>query len=110
MLSKDIFCFKSIIASITAIEEYTKDVHDSKSFRENQIVIDACLMHIVNIGEMVNRLSDAYTEQHLEIEWHKIKGLRNVIAHDYFGVDCDEIWAVISMHLPKLKDYICNNQ
>ncbi len=55
---------------------------------------------------MVTRLSDEFTEKHHQIEWLKIKGLRNIIAHDYFGIDIEEIWSVINIYLPELKKFI----
>ena len=61
------------------------------------------MMNIIIIGEMVTRLSEEFTQKFDHIEWHKIKGLRNIIAHDYFGVDAEEVWDIIKKHLPKLQ-------
>jgi uncharacterized protein with HEPN domain len=55
---------------------------------------------------MVARLSDEFTMENSHIDWHKIKGFRNILAHDYFGIDAEEVWDIIKMHLPKLKSDI----
>ena len=55
------------------------------------------------IGEMVSKLSENIKNQHLEVEWIKIKGFRNIVAHDYFGIDAEEIWQIINNDLPDLK-------
>ena len=68
--------------------------------------MDACLMHLVNIGEMASRLSDEILSDESLINWHKIRGLCNIIAHDYFGIDYREIWSVLSIHIPVLKRVI----
>jgi uncharacterized protein with HEPN domain len=61
------------------------------------------MMNFVVIGEMVDKLSIDFKNKHPEIEWHKIKGFRNIVAHDYFGVDAEEIWQIIKNDIPKLK-------
>jgi len=106
MLSKDKLALQGILESIVKIALYTKSVSTVEDLRNNELVFDACLINLVNIGEMVNRLSDEFIEEHSAIEWHKIKALRNIIAHDYFGIDYDEIWSVINLHLPLLKQFI----
>jgi len=106
MLFKDRNCLLGILESIEKILEYSQDIKDADSLHSNLLIFDACLMNIVNIGELVNRLSTEFTYEHDEIDWFKILGLRNIIAHDYFGVDYDEIWTIIKAHIPVLKSFI----
>ncbi len=61
------------------------------------------MMNFVVIGEMINKLSDEFKNTHPEIEWIKIKGFRNVVAHDYFGIDAEEVWQIIIYKIPSLK-------
>ena len=60
-------------------------------------------MNFIVIGEMVVRLSVEFINHHNTIDWFKIKGFRNIVAHDYFGVDAKEVWNIVQLHLPKLK-------
>jgi uncharacterized protein with HEPN domain len=106
MPSKDKLAVQGILESIRKIKQYTKSIKTAEELRKDELVIDACLINLVNIGEMVNRLSDEFIEAHSSIDWHKIRGLRNIIAHDYFGIDPEEIWSVIKIHIPKLSKYL----
>jgi len=58
------------------------------------------------IGEAISRLSDQFCVTHSQIEWRKIRGLRNIVIHDYAKIDVDIIWSVISTELPALISFI----
>jgi uncharacterized protein with HEPN domain len=64
------------------------------------------MMNFVVIGEMVEKLSDEFKKKHSEVEWIKIKGFRNLVAHDYFGIDAEEVWQIIKNKIPALKSDI----
>lgn len=61
------------------------------------------MMNFVIIGEMVDKISDEFKSKHPGIEWIKIKGFRNIVAHDYFGIDAEEVWQIIKTWIPTLK-------
>jgi uncharacterized protein with HEPN domain len=63
-------------------------------------------MNFVVIGEAVLRLEPSFIETNSVIEWHKIKGFRNLIAHDYFGIDTEEVWDIVTNKIPSLKAFI----
>lgn len=48
-------------------------------------------------------MSDDIVDRDNRIEWHKIKGFRNIVAHNYFGVDAEEVWQIIKNDIPDLK-------
>lgn len=58
-------------------------------------------MNFLVIGETVPKISESVISANPQIAWSKIKGLRNIVAHDYFGVDAEEIWEIIQKHIPK---------
>lgn len=60
-------------------------------------------MNFVIIGEAVARLTDKVKAKESQIPWTKIKGFRNIVTHDYFGVDAEEVWQIIKNHLPELE-------
>ena len=64
------------------------------------------MMQFIVIGESIARLDEAFKRQNDTIPWQKIKDFRNIIAHNYFGVDAQEIWDIISYHLLPLKESI----
>ena len=63
----------------------------------------SCNMCIIQIGELVNRLSDEFTEEHPEIPWHAMKAMRNLHAHDYERVDLQIVWNTLVEEIPVLQ-------
>ena len=61
------------------------------------------MINFVVIGEMVDKLSDDFKDDYDNIEWIKVLGFRNIVAHDYFGIDAEEVWQIIKNKIPKLK-------
>ena len=98
----------ALIESIEKIELYSKDFGDADTFYHDQKSFDASMMQFVVIGEIISRLDENFKISHTEIPWQKIKDFRNIIAHDYFGIDADEIWDIINNKLLPLKSDIKN--
>ena len=92
-----------MLEAIAKIEEFTKGISNADEFYSNQLVFDACLMNFIVIGEMTLRIDESLKNGRQEIEWYNIKGFRNIIAHDYLGIDVEEVWQIIEHRLPKLK-------
>lgn len=63
-------------------------------------------MCIIQIGELVGRLSDEFVEEYNDIPWHAIKGMRNLHAHDYENVDLENVWNSLIKDIPELKEQI----
>ena len=68
----------------------------------------AVSMVIVNLGESVTKLSEEYLEEHSEIPWREIVGMRNIFAHNYLGINFTELWDTIEYDIPELKDSLNN--
>jgi len=63
------------------------------------------LIHLIQvIGEAARRVSRDFTSQHPEIPWADIIAMRHKVVHDYFGVDEDIVWQVVTADLPPLLD------
>ena len=105
-LDKDIENLKDIIEYIEKIEIYTSEFSGPEEFYINQVYFDATLMNFVNIGEAVSRITPLLKNRHKEIDWESIKGLRNMIAHDYLGIDAEEIWQIARSSIPILEKQI----
>lgn len=75
-------------------------------FRVNQTECDAVLYRLIIIGEATKRLSSRFRDEHAQIRWGAMAGLRDVVVHRYDRVDIDEIWDIASVHVPALLDYI----
>ncbi len=73
-------------------------------FVKNEMVMEACVFNLSQMGELVNKLDDAYKQEHGQIAWNQIYGLRNRIVHDYEGVNLKLVWEIIEYDLPELRD------
>jgi uncharacterized protein with HEPN domain len=113
MSSRDRFYLESILTSIRKIEAFVQGVNSQQQFYEDQKTFDSVLMNFVIIGELVGKLTEDTRNGAPQIEWNKIKAFRNLVAHNYFGLDSEEIWQLIHSHLPLLKERLTtylNNQ
>jgi uncharacterized protein with HEPN domain len=106
MLTKDQHCLESIIEATDRIIEYTSGIKSADDFNNDYRNFDATMMNFVVIGEMVDKLSDDFKKEHPKMEWIKIKGFRNIVVHDYFGIDAEEVWQIIKNKIPVLKSDI----
>lgn len=84
------------------IERYTAGL-DRQAFLSDDKTIDAVVRNLEIIGEAVRRLPDDFKSKHKKIPWYRIAGLRNRIVHDYFGLDLEIVWHIISSDLQDLK-------
>ena len=93
---------------LTAMERILKycDNMDKETFLHDDKTVDASVRNIEIIGEAAARMPTDYTSQYPKIPWQKMAGMRNRIVHDYFGIDLEIIWQVISHNIPELKQQI----
>ena len=103
---KDSLNLLSIMDSISKIIQFTSNQRDPDAFFTDVKSFDAVLMNFIIIGEMVDRISEEFKKDNPQIEWIRIKGFRNLVAHDYFGIDAEEVWQIIFNDLPILKTEI----
>ncbi|MBU1169564.1 MAG: DUF86 domain-containing protein [Proteobacteria bacterium] len=101
---KDHNCILNIIDAIEKIQKYSCLFTNADEFNSNNMSFDATLMNFIVIGEMTSKISeDLIHRTDINIDWFKIKGFRNIIAHNYFGIDAEEVWQIIKNNLPALK-------
>ena len=102
MSEKDWANMLNILDCAQKIQTYMTDFNDADSFYVDTKTFDAVLMNFVVIGETVSKISDSFKDKNNQIPWTKVKDFRNLIAHDYFGIDAEEVWQIIKNHLPIL--------
>lgn len=81
------------------MNKYNSDLTTFKKDISFQYASNMC---IIQIGELVSRLSDEFLEQYKQIPWHAIKSMRNLHAHDYDRVDLDIVWNTLQEDIPHL--------
>lgn len=99
--------FNDIIESIEKIENYVKGL-DYEKFTKNSLVVDAVIRNLAIIGEAVKKIPSDVKKKHNEIEWKKVAGLRDILVHEYSGVNLKIIWDIIEHKIPELKNSINN--
>ena len=92
---------EDIIDSGKKILEYTRNL-TFEDFTKDGKTIDAVIRNFEISGEAANRLPDDFKENHPEIDWYRIRGFRNRIVHDYFGIDFTIVWKIKNSFLPSL--------
>ena len=105
-MKKNIKIFlEHILESINLIEKYVKD-KDKNDFLKSTQIQDATIRRIEIIGEAIKNIPDSFRETYTIIPWKEITGMRDILSHQYFGVDLDLTWEVIKEDIPELKKQI----
>jgi uncharacterized protein with HEPN domain len=90
-----------IIDSIEKIEQYTQGL-DEEEFLDNTQIQDAVFRRLEIIGEAVKNIPDDFRSRYPDISWRRIAGLRDILIHEYFGVNARRAWKAIKDDAPKL--------
>jgi uncharacterized protein with HEPN domain len=75
----------------------------------SSLIQDAVLRNLQVLAESTQHLSDEFKTRHPEIEWYKISGLRNILVHDYLGIDIETVWVMIGEQLTTLKNAVLDS-
>ena len=91
---------EDMLNSILRIEEYIGEFTFSE-FKMNYMVVDAVIRNFEIIGEASKNIPTEIQNKYPQIPWKKMYGLRNLIAHEYFGIDYEMIWEISKNNLPQ---------
>ncbi|MFH1593575.1 MAG: DUF86 domain-containing protein [Candidatus Omnitrophota bacterium] len=94
-----------IMEAIKRIEKYTKGLTVER-FKKDSLISDGVVRNLEIIGEAVKNIPANVKDRDTDIEWKKIAGLRDILAHEYFGVDLEILWDIIENKIPDLKKEI----
>jgi uncharacterized protein with HEPN domain len=84
------------------IISYTKDLSTQEFFKDSR-TYDAVMRNIQIIGEAIKHLPAEVRKEYKNVDWKKAAGLRDIVVHEYFGVNRDIIWDVIKNKIPELE-------
>jgi uncharacterized protein with HEPN domain len=93
---------EDILDSIAKIEQYTVNIDQQRFFTDSQIQ-DSVLRRLEIIGEAVKNIPNNFRDKYPQIPWKNIAGLRDILIHEYFGVNIRRAWKVVTEDLPSLK-------
>lgn len=91
-----------ITECIERIESYIEG-KGKQQFLDSTLIQDAIIRNLQTLAESTQHLSDTAKENISGIDWFKIAGFRNVLVHDYLGVDIERVWNILEKDLPDLK-------
>ena len=94
-----------MLEALQQIEHYVHGL-DFTQFSQNRLVIDGVIRNLEIVGEAANNIPDEMKNSAEDIPWNNIIGLRNVLIHEYFGVDLTIVWEIITKDLPPMKGKI----
>lgn len=103
-MKNDAVYLKHIRECINRIKENIAEGRDR--FMHSHTLQDAVLRNLQTMTEATQRLSEELRQTHPEIEWDRISAFRNVLVHNYLGVDMERIWDVIQRDVPVLKQAV----
>ena len=94
-----------IAQAIRKINSYVSKLNQ-KQFAADERTVDAVVRNLEIIGEAVKKLSDETRTKYHEIDWKKMAGLRDILIHEYYGIDIEIIWDIIANKLLPLAKQI----
>ncbi len=97
---------QDIFDCIDKINGYVSGIKDAKEFKNSGKTYDAVMMNFMIIGEAIKNIYVEVRENYPDVEWRQIMAMRNVIAHEYWGVDEQVVWSAIKKNLPELREII----
>lgn len=99
------FRLEDIYDALVLISEYIRNV-DYDAWTKDRKTVDAVIRNLEIIGEAASHVPESIQKQHDDIPWYQMKAMRNILIHEYFGVDIDVLWQTVQEDLPPLKAYL----
>ncbi|WP_094228806.1 HepT-like ribonuclease domain-containing protein [Methanolobus psychrotolerans] len=94
--------FADMLAAIEKIQRYVENI-TFEEFLEDEMRVDAVVRNLEIIGEAAGKIPPETRYKYSHIPWKRIVGLRNILIHEYFGIDMDIVWDIIENYLPDLE-------
>jgi uncharacterized protein with HEPN domain len=105
MSRDEIMFLQDILSSCEKVLAYTENLTLEKLL-EDVKTYDAVVRNLEIIGEAAKHISEKTKKQLPDIQWRKVAGLRDILTHDYFGIDNDILWDVVRAKVPQLSRVI----
>ena len=93
---------EDMLEAVRKVERYSRGL-TRQSFAADEKTVDAVVRNLEVLGEAAKRIPEAVRRGAPDIPWQRIAGLRDILIHDYFGIDFDIVWDVIQNKIPPLE-------
>jgi len=105
-MSRDIGLYlEDILESCQRITLYAEGM-SFESFVKNNLVYDAVLRNIEIVGEAVKHMPAKVRKQYPEVDWRRIAGMRDIVAHHYFSLHDEIVWDIVGNKIPELAEQV----
>jgi uncharacterized protein with HEPN domain len=94
-----------ILTAVADVEVFIGDINYD-TFVLDKKTVNAVIRSLEVLGEATKRIPTSFRQKHPEIPWNKMAGMRDVLIHDYMGVDLKTVWKVAQERLPELKSLL----
>lgn len=109
-LNRDIGIIEKIYNYCNEIDEAHNSFNKSyDTFKINSVYKNAVCLCLMQIGELTNNLSEEFKNNNTDIPWREIRGMRNIVAHEYGHIDYETVWETLEDGVPVLKEF-CKNK
>ena len=102
---RDLSRLEHILTAIDCVEEYTKDINEEQ-LKDDKLRVHATIYNVQIIGEAVYKLTKEFKDQHTETPWAVIEKMRHILVHDYYKINFEVLWDVVTKDIPLLKQQI----
>ena len=96
---------EDILSAINCVEEYTENLTETQ-LKEDRLRLHATIYNVQIIGEAIYKLTKEFKQEHPDTPWHLIEKMRHILVHDYFRINFDILWIVITEDIPLLKEQV----
>ena len=93
---------QDILQAMNNIEEYIGNA-SFEDFKKNRMAVDAVIRNLEVIGEASKNIPEEIRNKYSQVPWKKMIGLRNLVSHEYFGIDYENIWEIVKKNIPSTK-------
>jgi uncharacterized protein with HEPN domain len=100
-VNRDVERLHDILDAIARIEKYA--AKGRQAFESDELIQVWIIHHIQIIGEAARQVSDGLRKRFTNVPWSLVIGMRNILVHDYFGIDLNEVWSAVEGDMPDLR-------
>ena len=100
-----LFRLEDIVESSALIAVYVQGMSYADWVKDRK-TIDAVVRNLQIIGEATNHVPEDVRSRYSDVPWAQLRGMRNILIHEYFGVDTDILWRAVTEDVPRLRKQI----